>query len=183
VIPDQFNPQSWNRFSYVGNNPIGYSDPSGHRRITEGGPTGPTSPPPPPPPDPGADDQNPQDDLEKDQDKEKTNPEEITEELLAFCAYHVFDPSCAPVLPPETCDLGPFITPPGDTRNHTGCRYVGPTTYTDWNLVDKGDLFFDGLGLLGSAVLVAGTIGIVSFLPAVAFYEATQVAGLNETKK
>ena len=31
IIPDPSNPQAWNRFSYVGNNPIGYSDPTGHK--------------------------------------------------------------------------------------------------------------------------------------------------------
>ncbi|MEW6085784.1 MAG: RHS repeat-associated core domain-containing protein [Chloroflexota bacterium] len=30
IIPDQFNPQSWNRFGYVLNNPIRYNDPTGH---------------------------------------------------------------------------------------------------------------------------------------------------------
>lgn len=30
VIPDQFSTQSWNRFSYVHNNPIIYKDPTGH---------------------------------------------------------------------------------------------------------------------------------------------------------
>ncbi|MCC6498862.1 MAG: RHS repeat-associated core domain-containing protein [Anaerolineales bacterium] len=30
IIPDQSNPQSWNRFSYVGNNPIRFNDPTGH---------------------------------------------------------------------------------------------------------------------------------------------------------
>jgi RHS repeat-associated protein len=30
IIPDQTNPQSWNRFSYVQNNPIRFNDPSGH---------------------------------------------------------------------------------------------------------------------------------------------------------
>jgi hypothetical protein len=38
IIPDLSNPQSWNRFSYVQNNPIGYNDPTGHQR-TEGGDT------------------------------------------------------------------------------------------------------------------------------------------------
>jgi len=30
IIPDQSNPQSWNRLSYVRNSPIRYSDPTGH---------------------------------------------------------------------------------------------------------------------------------------------------------
>ena len=30
IIPDASNPQAWNRFGYVLNNPINYSDPSGH---------------------------------------------------------------------------------------------------------------------------------------------------------
>jgi hypothetical protein len=30
VIPDQSNPQSWNRFSYVLNQPINFNDPTGH---------------------------------------------------------------------------------------------------------------------------------------------------------
>jgi hypothetical protein len=30
IIPDQFNPQSWNRYSYVRNNPILFNDPTGH---------------------------------------------------------------------------------------------------------------------------------------------------------
>lgn len=35
IIPELSNPQSWNRFSYVQNNPIGYADPSGHMRTNE----------------------------------------------------------------------------------------------------------------------------------------------------
>jgi RHS repeat-associated protein len=30
LIPDLGNPQAWNRFSYVGNNPVRYNDPTGH---------------------------------------------------------------------------------------------------------------------------------------------------------
>jgi RHS repeat-associated protein len=30
IVPDPSNPQSWNRYSYVLNNPIRYNDPSGH---------------------------------------------------------------------------------------------------------------------------------------------------------
>ena len=30
IVPNPANPQSWNRYSYVMNNPIMYSDPSGH---------------------------------------------------------------------------------------------------------------------------------------------------------
>jgi len=31
IIPNATNPQSWDRYSYVNNNPVNYSDPSGHR--------------------------------------------------------------------------------------------------------------------------------------------------------
>jgi len=30
LVPDPLNPQAWNRFLYVYNNPINYVDPSGH---------------------------------------------------------------------------------------------------------------------------------------------------------
>ncbi len=30
IVPDPYNSQSWNRFSYVGNNPIRYNDPTGN---------------------------------------------------------------------------------------------------------------------------------------------------------
>ena len=33
IIPNQYNPQNLNRFSFVGNNPINFSDPTGHWRI------------------------------------------------------------------------------------------------------------------------------------------------------
>jgi hypothetical protein len=35
LIPDPSNPQAWNRYSYVGNRPINFNDPTGHRP-TEG---------------------------------------------------------------------------------------------------------------------------------------------------
>jgi RHS repeat-associated protein len=31
IIPNPVNPQAWNRFSYTGNNPIRFNDPTGHR--------------------------------------------------------------------------------------------------------------------------------------------------------
>jgi hypothetical protein len=30
LIPDPYNPQDWNRYSYARNNPLNYKDPSGH---------------------------------------------------------------------------------------------------------------------------------------------------------
>ncbi len=33
IIPDNFNPQDFNRFSYTRNNPLAYTDPSGHCAI------------------------------------------------------------------------------------------------------------------------------------------------------
>ncbi len=39
IVPNPFDPQSWNRFSYVRNNPVRYTDPTGHW-IDEGCGTG-----------------------------------------------------------------------------------------------------------------------------------------------
>jgi RHS repeat-associated protein len=36
LIPDQANPQAWNRFSYVINNPVNFNDPTGHRACGDG---------------------------------------------------------------------------------------------------------------------------------------------------
>jgi hypothetical protein len=35
VIPELYNPQSLNRYSYVNNNPIRYNDPTGHMRVAD----------------------------------------------------------------------------------------------------------------------------------------------------
>jgi len=33
IIPNPFNPQEFNRYSYCNNNPLNYTDPSGHRKL------------------------------------------------------------------------------------------------------------------------------------------------------
>jgi hypothetical protein len=35
LIPDPSNPQAWNRYSYVGNRPINFNDPTGHKPCDE----------------------------------------------------------------------------------------------------------------------------------------------------
>jgi hypothetical protein len=35
IIPSPANPQNWNRFSYVGNNPLRFNDPTGHCRADD----------------------------------------------------------------------------------------------------------------------------------------------------
>ena len=36
IIPDLSNPQSWNRYSYVTNRPVNFSDPTGHKSCGDG---------------------------------------------------------------------------------------------------------------------------------------------------
>ena len=40
IIPNPYNPQSWDRFGYVLNNPVRYNDPSGHLNEQNGGGAG-----------------------------------------------------------------------------------------------------------------------------------------------
>jgi len=37
IIPQQYDPQSWNRYEYAEDNPVRYNDPTGHRNCDEDG--------------------------------------------------------------------------------------------------------------------------------------------------
>ena len=53
IIPDLSNPQSWNRYSYVTNRPVNFTDPSGHDSVcgsSNSDPECPEEPPAPIPP-------------------------------------------------------------------------------------------------------------------------------------
>jgi RHS repeat-associated protein len=55
IVPEPGNPQALNRFSYVANNPLRYTDPTGHRVACGAVNESCGEPPPPPPPVPAYD--------------------------------------------------------------------------------------------------------------------------------
>src|SRR6188474_1487363 len=61
IVPGYANPQDLNRFSYVRNNPLKYTDPTGHTPACDDGDWDgcPPSPPDPGPEDPGPEDPDP----------------------------------------------------------------------------------------------------------------------------
>ena len=52
IVPDPGNPQDLNRYAYVRNSPLQYTDPTGHLMDPGGGGSPPKEPPPPPSEDP-----------------------------------------------------------------------------------------------------------------------------------
>ncbi len=81
LIPDPANPQSWNRYSYVGNNPVNFNDPTGHKECDpEFGCEG-KLPKPLPKPDPNPDDNE---DHPHGRHDGNGNPDAVKEELVLF---------------------------------------------------------------------------------------------------
>ncbi len=173
IVPGYSNPQNLNRYSYVTNNPLRYTDPTGHMlcAVCEGeGGDGYTPPRPPEPQTPPA------------PDNEGNSPEPdlggIDEELLEFCILHPYASNCSFALPPQQCDLAPVIGPPGTTYTAGGCRFAGFRTYTDWESLDWVGMGTNALGLLGFGVLVFSTIGGPTVIDGAIFYEASQGIGV-----
>jgi len=97
---------------------------------------------------------------------------------MDFCVHNSYDPSCTPLLPPETCKPIQMYQASGTPYNPPGCRYVGSKTYIDWNKVNKFDLAVDVSGIIGTIGLGVGQFGIIPGDLAYGISEAAQVFGL-----
>jgi hypothetical protein len=124
IIPNPADPQSWNRYSYGLNNPVRYTDPTGHSPID--GPCGyqgqdcssPLPPPPPPWLSSGGDDGVP-------------NSDELNDELSASDDLQ-YNPT-KPNLPKKT---EPFL------------EFKFWINSYDWlNLLEKSALYMDNYGI------------------------------------
>jgi RHS repeat-associated core domain len=193
IIPGIAKPQSWNRFSYVGNNPTKYNDPTGHMQesdpyeesdgVCDPGDTSCNWIPKPnddydthcnnDPDCLNADDDvviNPDEEL-----KEETN-EQYTPEFLEYCVSHNFDPSCTPVLPQASCSL-PILNAPGQSTTPTGCHLTGYHVEYQLSEFNKWRLALDIASFIGSFVpFLAVFCTPLAFLQCVALGETVNVA-------
>ena len=74
-MPGYANPQNLNRYSYVNNSPLMYTDPTGHRRVKEGD-------------EDGSDDGDYQPEPDPEPDPPSTTPPTVTTPSDDYCATH-----------------------------------------------------------------------------------------------
>jgi hypothetical protein len=139
MVPGYANPQSLNRYSYVNNNPLKYTDPSGHM-LDNGCSMGCSNTPPPP----------------------ITTPTKTPTPTPTATGI-----SCPVVLlacnPTATSTPIPTSTPTATTTPtpYTGPQYTTPTPYyhysvhVNWATVDIPQAVIDGLGIGGDIALIA----------------------------
>jgi RHS repeat-associated protein len=146
IVPGAFNPQSLNRYSYVLNNPLKYTDPTGHMEDDGCNSTGCTI------------------DLPVDSSSTST-PNPPTGCPICATAEPTDTPTASPLtfltpVPTEEDSIGP--TPPG--------HYV-TVTKVDWSRVDWVDVGIDVLGIAGDLTVavaminpipVAKTVGVAA---------------------
>ena len=98
-MPGYANPQNLNRYSYVNNSPLMYTDPTGHQRVNEGD-------------EDGSDDGNYQPEPDPEPDPPSTTPPTVTTPSDDYCATH---PGACGGFPPSVGVPPAFTPPPSET--------------------------------------------------------------------
>ena len=170
------------------NNPIRYSDPTGHKECDLQWDCGDGVPPQESPNMPIPDQDPSEPSVEHPGESNNCalndlgcilgkNKEELSG-LANYCVQNPYTPDCAQLLPPDTCIETPAFVPTGTPYYMPGCRFVGTNSYVDPSKIDWLGIVSNGLGILGTIALGVSTITGPGVWAGLGVYEATQITGI-----
>ncbi len=179
LIPGMDNPQRWDRLGYVLNNPLRYTDPSGHREAgpcergeicnsdqgEEGGEITGTGGDTDIGGSGGWDDTSGDDDLGLELPNSNNPQAEKYLELIDFCKARPFAPKCQSFELPYT--IGP-----------SGYYLAGYEYWLNPNKLDGFDLFVDVAGIVGDAALLSSFAGDFAGIPVDAVATSIEIIGV-----